>query len=201
MKEELSPEIKQQRNVDYPIHPIIQNRWSPRSMTGEPMSDEELMPLFEAARWAPSSYNNQPWRFLYAKRGTPSWDKFFNLMIEFNQSWTKNAAVLLVVISRKTFEHNNKPAATHSYDTGSAWMSLALEGSRRGYVVHGMQGFDYDKARTDLKIPDGYQVEAMAAIGKKAPKDLLSKELQEREAPSPRRPLQEIIMEGGFRDS
>ena len=168
-------------------------------MTGEEMSDKELMELFEAARWAPSSYNNQPWRFLYAKRNTPSWPLFFNLMVEFNQGWTKNAAVLLVVISGKNFEKNNKPARTHSYDTGAAWMALALEGSWRGYVVHGMEGFDYEKARKDLNIPDDYEVEAMAAIGKRAPIDKLPQELQAREAPSTRKSLTEIAIEGKFK--
>ncbi len=196
MKED--PEIKNARHSDYPINPLLLSRWSPRSMSGEGMTDEELMPLFEAARWAPSSYNNQPWVFIYAHRDTPEWKPIFDLMIEFNQSWTKNAAVLVVMISKKTFFHNGKPARTHSFDTGSAWMSMALEGSSRGYVIHGMEGFDYDKAMTALQIPDDYQVEAMAAIGKRAPKDKLPPELQKREAPSPRRPVKQMLMEGKF---
>lgn len=187
------------RETEYPINPLIQNRWSPRAMSGEELSDEELMPLFEAARWAPSSYNAQLWRFLYAKRNTPEWNLFFDLMIPFNQSWTKNASVLLVIISRKTFEHNEKPSHTHSYDTGAAWENLALEASSRGYVAHGMEGFDYELARKVLEIPNDYQIEAMAAIGKKAPKESLSEELQKREFPSPRRPLKEIIMKGKFK--
>ncbi|HEX4840030.1 MAG TPA: nitroreductase family protein [Rhabdochlamydiaceae bacterium] len=191
-------ELKKLRTSDYPINPLILNRWSPRSMTGEGMTDEELFPLFEAARWAPSSYNNQPWIFIYAHRDTPQWKPLFDLMIEFNQSWTKNAAVLLVIVSKKTFYHNGKPSHTHSLDTGSAWMALALEGASRGYVVHGMEGFDYDKAQKSLQIPDDYQVEAMAAIGKQAPKEKLPPELQKREAPSPRRPIQQFIMNGKF---
>jgi nitroreductase len=186
------------RKPTYPINPIFLNRWSPRSMSGEAMTDEELFPLFEAARWAPSSYNGQPWRILYAKRDTPEWELFFNLLLEANKVWCKNASVLVVMISRKNFERNNKPALTHTYDTGSAWMSLALEGTHRGYVVHGMQGFDYDKARTDLNIPDDYAVEAMAAIGKHGPKENLPPELQKIEAPSDRKPLKEIIIQGKF---
>lgn len=186
------------RKSPYKIHPLILNRWSPRSMTGEEMSDEEIMPLFEAARWAPSSYNNQPWRFIYAKRNTPEWKHLFDLMIEFNQSWTKNAAVLVVVISRNTFEHNNKPARTHTFDTGSAWMNLAIEAEVRGYVSHGMEGFDYEKARRVLGIPDHYTVEAMVAIGKRAPKEKLPPEMQSKEFPSDRRPLNEILMKGRF---
>jgi nitroreductase len=167
-------------------------------MTGEDLTDKELFSLFEAARWAPSSYNAQPWRFLYAKRDTPEWDLFFNLLIPFNQSWCKNAAALLVIISRKYFEHNEKAARTHSFDAGAAWMSLALEGSFRDLVVHGMQGFDYEKAQSDLNIPDTFQVEAMVAIGKRAPKETLPQEMQEREVPSPRRPLDEIVIKGPF---
>ena len=195
----MKPEIKQHRKPNYPIQPIIINRWSPRSMSGEEMTDEELMPLFEAARWAPSSYNNQPWRYIYAKRNTPEWKDLFGLMIEFNQTWTKNAAVLLVIISHNTFEKNNKPSTTHRYDTGASWMNLALEGSARGYVVHGMEGFDYAKARKVLGIPEDFTVEAMAAIGKPAPKEKLPPEMQEREFPSDRKPLNEIIMKGKFK--
>ena len=180
------------------IQKLIKDRWSPRAMSGEPLSDEELMPLFEAARWAPSSYNAQPWRFIYAKRDTPHFEKLFNLLVEFNQSWTKNAAVLVLIISRTLFEHNSKPANTHSFDTGAAWENLALEGCSRGLVIHGMQGFDYEKAKKDFSIPAHYQVEAMVAIGKKASKETLSKELQEKEHPQDRKPLQEIIKEGCF---
>ena len=161
------------RKANYPILPLLLNRWSSRALSGEEMTDEELMPLFEAARWAPSSYNNQPWRFIYAKRNTPAWKTFLDLLVEFNQSWAKNAAALVVVASAKNFEHNQKPAHTHSFDTGSAWMALALEASHRGLVAHGMEGFDYAKAAKALHIPDGFQVEAMLAIGKKAPKETL----------------------------
>lgn len=168
-------------------------------MTGEEISDAELMSLFEAARWAPSSYNNQPWRFIYAKRNTTYWKKFFSLMVEFNQGWAQNAAALVVVISKKTFDHNGNPSRTHSFDAGAAWENLALEGSHRGLVVHGMEGFDYDKAQKELGIPQDYCVEAMIAIGKHAPKESLPDALQEREVPSQRKPLKEIVMEGMFR--
>lgn len=187
------------REPNYPIDPLILNRWSPRSMTGESMSDEELFPLFEAARWAPSSFNSQPWRILYAKRDTEEWALFYDFLIEFNQQWCKNAAVLVVMVSRDTFEKNNKPSVTHSYDTGAAWMAIALEGSSRGYVVHGMSGFDHEKARQNLGIPEGYTVEAMAAIGKRAQKENLPEEMQVNETPSTRKALNEIIIEGRFK--
>ena len=93
-------------------------------MSGEEIGEEELMVLFEAARWAPSSYNNQPWRILYARRGTPHWQAFFDLMVPQNQVWTKNAAALLVFVSKTTFDFNGKPYPTHSFDTGAAWANL-----------------------------------------------------------------------------
>ena len=167
-------------------------------MSGEEISVAELMVLFEAARWAPSSYNNQPWRFLYARRNTPPWNSFLGLLIEQNQGWAKNAAVLIVAASKKTFD-NGKASRTHSFDAGSAWMSLALQGSARGYVVHGMEGFDYERARSALKIPADYEIEAMAAIGRPGKKEDLPQALQTREFPSHRKSLSEIVSEGSFR--
>lgn len=198
MKELLPPEIKQARKPEYPIHPLILSRWSPRSMTGESIDHNELMSLLEAAHWAPSSYNAQPWRFIYAKRQTEHWDHLFSLLVEFNQKWASKAAVLMLVCSHKVFEHNQKPSVTHSFDTGAAWACLALEGSSRGLVTHGIQGFDYKKAKVVCKIPDDYQVEAMIAIGKREKKDALPKELQQKETPSTRKPLDKIVMEGIF---
>jgi nitroreductase len=167
-------------------------------MSGEEISEQELMTLFEAARWAPSSYNAQPWRFLYARRGTANWDRFFDLMVEFNQSWAKHAAVLMVVVSRKTFEWNDQAAPTHSFDAGAAWQNLALQGSTMGLVVHGMQGFDYEKARVVLNVPEGFQVDAMIAVGKPGKREDLPEDLQEREQPSDRKPVAEVAIEGGF---
>ena len=165
------------RIADHPIDRIFLDRWSPRAMTGEPIAQEELLTLlFEAARWAPSSYNNQPWRFLYAQRDSKHWQTFFDLMVEFNQSWAKNAGILVVFISRTHFDFNGEPAPTHSFDTGAAWENLALQGSLKGLVVHGMQGFDYERARTALNIPEGFQVEAMCAIGRPANPETLSED-------------------------
>ena len=189
------------RNADYPIDSLFLDRWSPRAMTGEAITEEELFTLFEAARWAPSSYNNQPWRILYARRDTPQWPLFFDLLVEFNQSWVKNAAALVVFISKTTFDHNGEPAATHSFDTGAAWGNLALQGSLKGLVVHGMQGFDYDKARTALNIPEGFKVEAMAVIGKPGRVEDLPEKLQQRETPSDRRKLNETVFEGPYQAS
>ena len=199
METTYTKKAQKQRKTNYPINNVILGRWSPRALSGEKISDEELFSLFEAARWAPSSYNNQPWRFLYAKQNSKHWDKFFNLMVEFNQGWAKNAAVLVVAISKKNFEHNEKPSRTHSFDTGAAWQNLALEASSRGIVAHGMEGFDYEKTRVSLNIPEGYNVEMMIAIGREGKKDDLPEDLQKNEVPSQRKPLKDIVFEGHFR--
>ena len=186
------------RKADFPVEPLLVDRWSPRAMSGEAIPLEELMPLFEAARWAPSSFNAQQWRALYAGRETEHWTRFFELLVDANKAWAKNAAFLVLFISRKLFDHNNKPSITHSYDCGAAWENFALQGFRQGLVVHGMQGFDYERARTELGIPDDFQVEAMAAVGRLGGKEVLPEALQKRESPNERRKLQESICEGRF---
>jgi nitroreductase len=190
--------IKDFRKPEHNVDELFLSRWSPRAMSGEEIDEATLFSLFEAAKWAPSSNNNQPWRFIYGRRNTKNWTTFFNLLAEGNQGWAKNAAVLIVVISKTTFD-NGKSARTHSYDAGAAWENLALQGSLMGLVVHGMQGFDYDKAKEVLRIPDGYKVEAMIAVGKKGKKEDLPQYLQEREFPSARKNLSEIAMEGVFK--
>jgi nitroreductase len=189
------------RKADFPIEPLLLDRWSPRAMSGEEISQDELMRLFEAARWAPSSFNSQQWRALYARRGTEHWQTFFELLVEANKVWAKNAAVLVVFISRKMFDHNDEPSITHSYDAGAAWENFALQGFHQGLVVHGMQGFDYERARKELRIPEEFQVEAMAAVGKPGPKELLPEKLRERESPNDRRKVSKSIFEGPFQPS
>lgn len=190
--------IRDYRKAEYPIDPLFLERWSPRAFSGEPLTDKEILSLFEAARWAPSAYNNQPWRFLYAVRGTKEWDSFMDLLVEFNQSWAKNTAVLVVILSRKNFEHNGKPSVTHSFDTGAAWAGLALQAHLKGWAAHGMQGFDYEKARQVLNVPEDYDVEAMAAVGKLGRKEDLPEELGKREVPSTRKTVKEIARQGKF---
>jgi nitroreductase len=186
------------RKADHPIDDIFLDRWSPRAMSGEEIPEADLMVLFEAARWAPSSNNNQPWRILYARRSGEHWPLFFDLLVDANKVWARNAAVLLLFISKTTFDHNGKPCITHSFDTGAAWQNLALQGFLKGYVVHGMQGFDYERAGTTLGIPDGYRVEAMAAIGRPGDKESLPEELRKREVPNDRRDLKQTVCEGPF---
>jgi nitroreductase len=141
----------EKRKANHPIESLIIDRWSPRAMTGESITSDELMRLFEAARWAPSSFNSQQWRALYARRETEHWPTFLGLLVEGNKTWAQNAAVLIVFISRKNFEYDGEPSITHSYDCGAAWENFALQGFSQGLVVHGMQGFDYDRARTNSR--------------------------------------------------
>jgi len=187
------------RRAEHEIEPFLLDCWSPRAMSGEEISTEELMQLFEAARWAPSSFNGQQWRALYARRGTGHWQTFFELLVDANKAWAKNAAVLVVFISQKTFDHNDEPSVTHSYDCGAAWENFALQGFHQGLVVHGMEGFYDVRARKEVRIPDEFQFEAKAAVGKPGPKELLPEKLQARETPNDRRNLSESIFEGPFK--
>lgn len=193
------PKTINNRKLEYDCNPIFPSRWSPRAMSGESISNDELMKMFEAARWAPSAYNSQPWRFLYGKKGTKEWDIFLELLALPNRAWCKNADVLIVVASKKIYDYNGKADNTHSLSTGAAWENLALQGSIMGLVVHGMAGFDYARAREVLEIPEEYDVEMMIAIGKPGKKEDLPIEIQKGEFPSDRKQLKEMVFNGKFR--
>ncbi len=186
------------RTPEHPVADLIIERWSPRAMSGESLAEEELMALFEAARWAPSSFNDQHWRFLYATCNSPYWNLFFDLLAQPNQLWADKASALVLIVSRTRYEKNDKPTKTHSFSTGAAWQNLALEGSRRGLVVHGMEGFDYKQAREQLNVPDVFAIEAMVAIGKPGQVEALPASFQDGEQPSDRKPLSELVCEGPF---
>lgn len=156
---------RKKRDNPYKVLDEIIYRWSPRSMTGQKLSDKELQPLFEAARWAPSCFNNQPWRFYYALRDSEKFKDLLGLLVEKNRQWCINASCLMIVVSKKTFDHNGRPMRSHVYDTGASWIAFAIEGVRRGYVVHGMAGFDHETASEYLNLGDEYQVNFMAAVG------------------------------------
>jgi nitroreductase len=192
-------EIMSTRNANYPILDVILNRWSSRAMTGQPLSNTELMSLFEAARWAPSSYNNQPWRFIYATNDDKEFSTFLDIMVDVNRAWCEKASVAMVLCSKKHFEYNGKYSRTHSFDAGSAWENLAIQGVSMGLVIHALEGFDYDRARKELNIPDEYDIECMIVAGKKDDCENLSEELQKREVCTDRKPLAEIIHKGTFR--
>jgi nitroreductase len=192
------PRAERHRRADLPIEPLFVRRWSPRAMSGEPLSEEEMLTLFEAARWAPSTYNEQEWRFLYARRDTPSWPLFFDLLVEANRTWCKDAALLAVILAHKVFQKNGNPNPVHLFDCGAAFENLALQGTAMGLVVHGMAGFDFEKARTTLAVPDDYAVAAMFAAGHPGDPGKLPETLRQREVPSGRRPIRELMHEGVF---
>lgn len=191
------------RTADHTIDPVFLDRWSPRAFTDEIISEAELNSLFEAARWAPSSYNSQPWRFVYARRGTAHWSALLGLLNEFNASWAKNAAALVVIVSKETMavpgQEKEVPSHSHSFDAGAAWANLALQATRLGWQAHGMVGFDHQRALSELKVPAGYRVEAAVAIGKPGDKAQLPEFLQARETPSPRNPISATAFEGSFK--
>lgn len=186
------------RQADHLIDSQFLDRWSRRAMSGEEIASEELLSLLEAARWAPSANNLQPWRALFARRGTPEWPTFFGLLAEGNRAWVHNAAALVMFVSNSVNARTGRTSVTHSYDTGAAWAYFALQGHLKGYVVHGMSGFDYERARRELRIPESFRVEAMAAVGRPAPTETLPPALQAREIPSARRPVGEWTCEGAW---
>ena len=187
------PNPEDHRKADHPIERLFIRRWSPYSLSGQPLTDQQVATLFEAARWAPSTYNEQEWRFLYARRDTSHWPLFFDLLVEGNKQWCSKAALLAVVIARKTFTRNGKPNVVHLYDAGSAWENLALQAASMGLIAHGMAGFDFEKARSTLRVPDHFAVAAMFAVGHPGPDDP-----SDPDVPSGRRPIAESICEGPF---
>lgn len=194
--------MSQHRTPDHPIHPLFLERWSPRAFTGEPIVEAELLAFFEAARWAPSAYNAQPWRFLYALNGGAHWDEFLGLLSEFNQSWAKNASALVVILSKTTFTPPGKdqaaPSPSHAFDAGAAWAHLALQASLAGWHAHAIGGYDKARARAVLAIPEDYALEAAVAIGRRGEKASLPESLRAREQPSPRLRVAELAAEGRF---
>ncbi|MCB9359108.1 nitroreductase family protein [Candidatus Woesearchaeota archaeon] len=189
------------RISDYDINDMILNRWSRRAMSGETMTDEDIMPLFEAARWAPSAMNNQLWQFSYAKRDTEHWQKYFDLLMEGNKVWCKDGAVLIIILSRKISFYKDKPHRTHAFEAGAAMQNLLLEATSRKLVAHPMGGFDRDAAREMLKINDNWEIQCMVVVGKPGKKENLPSEFIDREVPSDRRKVSEIICEGKFKDN
>ncbi len=186
-----------ERKAQYPILDLIVERWSPRSMTGEPISKNELFTLFEAARWAPSSNNNQPWRFIYGMKGEPQFEKLFSLLTP-NNGWANNASVLIVVVSRTLFEYDDTYARTHTFDAGAASENMVLQAFSMGLVARGIEGFDYERAREELGVPQEYAVEAMYAIGKEAQEEELEEQYRLADQPTDRKPIEDFVFKGVF---
>lgn len=183
------------RTADHPIDPLFLNRWSPRSFSGEPIADADLFTILEAARWAPSASNLQPWRILYAKRDSADWPRFHGLLSPGNQGWTTGTAVLMAIVSKRTRQPKEGPEVesySASFDTGAAWALLALQASLMGWAAHGMGGFDLPRAVAELGVPETYRIECMAAIGRHAPEATPA-------TPNARSPITSFVREGVFR--
>lgn len=197
--------VVNERTADYPIDRIFLERWSPRSFTGEPISETDLLTMLEAARWAPSSYNAQPWRFIYARRDTPRWQTFLDLLVPGNQVWAKDASALVIAVSNSVMRapgaDKDVPSHTHSLDTGTATGFFFLQAFKMGWFVHGMIGFDRERAFTELDVPAGYRVEAAYAVGKLGDKSKLPEALQAREQPNTRFPLSQVAFADRFKVS
>lgn len=183
------------------ILPLIVERWSPRAFDGSAMPQEDLDAIFEAGGLAASAYNYQPWRFVYAHKGDAHFDAFLSALVPFNQSWAKDAGVLVFVVSDEFMRSDagNNPNHSHSFDAGAAWASAALQAQHMGYHTHGMTGVDFAKAAEVLNVPEGFRVEMAFVIGKQGDKSQLPEMLQEREVMSDRKPVADITLAGPFK--
>jgi nitroreductase len=185
------------RTASNPIDPLFLRRWSPRAMSGAPLARAQLLTLLEAARWAPSGGNGQPWRFAYALAGTPHFDRFLATLVPGNREWCLRAGALVLVCA-KVVRDDGKPSPTAPFDAGAAWMGLALQGTISGLVVHGMGGFDKEAARAAAALPVGLEPQVMIAVGHPGRVEELPEKLQGRELPSDRLPLEALVVEGAF---
>ncbi|SDQ27329.1 nitroreductase family protein [Virgibacillus salinus] len=190
-------ELKEFRKASHDIDPIFIKRWSPRSFLNKEVPEDVLNTVFEAARWAPSAANVQPWRFVVA-RTEADHQRFHSFIFDGNVAWCEKAPVLIAVVSKTDAEFMGGENPSHAFDTGAAWGYLALEAARNGLATHAMGGFDKSKAKEVLNIPENYMVHAIVAIGYQGEKEDLQQQLQEREKPSDRNEVDTFISEGTF---
>lgn len=190
------------RETPHPIDPDILSRWSPRAFDGSTLDEPTLLTLFEAARWAPSAYNHQPWRFVYALRGDAHWDGFVAALLPFNAAWAQAASALVFILSDQLITLPGKdtpsPLTTASFDTGAAWGLLALQATKLGLHSHAMAGFDHARAAAVVGAGERFRIEAAVAIGRISDPAQLPDALRAREFPSPRRTAQESVFHGRF---
>jgi len=184
--------------VEFPVHDLIKNRWSPRAFSDKPVPKEVLQSLFEAARWAPSSNNEQPWAFIVAtKDDQENFEKSLGALIEFNAGWARKAPVLVIAVAELAFAKNNAPNRNAQYDVGAASLQLSIEATSRGLFVHQMAGFDPETAKEAYNIPQGWEPIAAMAIGYPGDASSLPEPYQTREkAPRSRKPIREFVMSG-----
>jgi len=184
--------------VEFPVHELIQNRWSPRAFSDKPVPQEVLRSLFEAARWAPSSNNEQPWAYIVAtKDDAENFEKSLGALVEFNANWARKAPVLVIAVAELSFAKNNAPNRNAQYDVGAASLQLSIEATARGLVVHQMAGFDPETAKEAYDIAQGWEPIAAMAIGYPGDAASLPEPLQSREkAPRSRKRIREFVMSG-----
>lgn len=189
---------KTDRDAQHDVSPLILHRWSPRAFQPVAIPQGDLLSLLEGARWAPSASNGQPWRFVYAHRGSEDFDRLIGTLMPGNAVWAKNASALLYLLSSDVRDTDDgpKPQPTHSFDAGAAWAHLALQAAEMGYSAHAMAGYDNDAARAALGLPDHIHVEVAIAIGRRAEADQLPDHLKAREQPSDRAPVADFAFSG-----
>lgn len=191
--------MKKPANNDYPILETLKQRWSPRAFTEKPVEKEKVLSLLEAARWAPSSMNEQPWRFIVGIKGHPAWKHIYKSLVEWNQRWAANAPVLIINLAKKTFTYKGRPNATYAYDTGQAVAMMITEAVNQGLITHQIGGFSPEKVTELFGIPDDFQPISVTAIGypgdpKLLPDDIYASEMEERK----RRPIDETVFTGKY---
>jgi len=182
------------------IDDLLAKRWSGRAYdASQPVAHEHIISLLEAARWAPSCYGDEPWRYIVCDKSTNevAWDKAFSCLAEGNQSWAVNAPVLMLALANTIFSHNDNDNRWAQYDTGAATMSLCIQASSLGLMVHQMGGFSTDKAAEVFSIPDQYTPMAMMTVGYQLAEDKITGELMQRESSERKRnPLAEQFFDG-----
>ncbi|MFN3281264.1 MAG: nitroreductase family protein [Tabrizicola sp.] len=189
------------RQPDHPVEAQFVARWSPRSFTGRALSEAEVMSLLEAARWAPSASNHQPWRLVWARAGEPEFAAVHQALTGNNLLWAGRAGALFVVASKDTFVNREGVEVanrTAGFDTGAAWMSLALQARAMGLVAHAMGGFDRERLAAAVGLPAGHTLHCVVAVGEQGPVSALPDDLAAREKPSMRKAVAEISSHGRF---
>lgn len=182
-----------ERRFDYDILPEIRERWSARAIDPQPVDHSDIMALLEAARYAPSCFNEQPWRFLIAE-DEATLTKMRGVLTPSNQRWANAAPVLILIASSKILAANGKENYWHMFDAGTAWGYLSLEARRRGLIAHSMGGFNRDEARQVFAIPDDLDIMAVVAVGRYGNPEILPEDLQKREHPNTRKELTELLL-------
>ena len=185
-----------------PIHPLLSSRWSPRAFdVTRAVSNETIISLVEAARWAPSSYGGEPWRFIVCNKANSdmSWDKAFACLVEFNQKWAANAPLLIMVCAETAFAYNGKQNPHAFYDSGAAALSLVLEAENQALRAHQMSGFDPQAARKAFSVPDGFECVSVIAVGYQAEAKTLPDDMKDGEtAARTRKPLGDCFFNGAW---